>query len=124
MRPLTGEELNMQMDGLIRYINRLRGIATQLLVGLGINWGVTNSDYWIAVKLYHGLPLLFKKGFTEGTAKLGRPPVSWRELRSVIVTHLNKPNWIKGSRGYYAPSRIIEVLNNAERAGSVLKEVG
>lgn len=120
LRPLTGEELNAQMDGLIKYINRLRMIVSQTLIPLGIKWGVSTSDYWTAVKLYHGVPNLFKKAFPDGTKKLGYPPRSWKELRGAI-DKLNVANWISNGRGsFYTPQRISEVLSNAERTGRVV----
>jgi hypothetical protein len=116
IRPLTGEELNLQMKSLVDYINYARSKASNRLAGVGLRW--TGQDYWKLVKLVHALPVLLIKG-------LAYKPSNWDDFAAVI-NKLNVPNWIvsgknkDGTPKYYTQQKIRDCLANADNCGSAV----
>jgi hypothetical protein len=56
--------------------------ADHVLANAHIAWPTSSPDYWSAVKLEHASVAYPPTMYAQVTAKLGRPPNSWREFRS------------------------------------------
>jgi hypothetical protein len=56
--------------------------------------GWSQVDYWTAVKAPHALPAILGNGMPAVIKKLGRPPASWREFRTVLGMEGN-PQWVR-----------------------------
>lgn len=129
IRELTQSEKVEQVKSLVDYINDAKSYISRL----GINWNKSKSDYWMLVKLKHGMPAVLIRGWNEGTKILGHIPNDWNEFRKA-VSILNVPTigeyptngWIvrgklkDGSTYYYTQAMINKVLFNAEKVGSVV----
>lgn len=85
-RPITREEMAVQVGGMLGLIKRCMASATRDLtsVGAGPAWSPSRRSYWAAVKLQHGLPAVSSQGFPAVTKLLGRPPADWAEFAARV----------------------------------------
>ena len=92
-RPLTPAEMDDQVHWtLLAKIASDRTYVDQLFQRDGIAWSAV--DYWTAVKAPHALPAILGNGMPAVIKKLGRPPSSWREFRTVLGMEGN-PQWVR-----------------------------
>lgn len=66
----------------IQFVMLKKRTADHVLSNAHIAWPVSSPDYWSAVKLEHASVAYPPTMYAQVTARLGRPPNSWREFRS------------------------------------------
>jgi hypothetical protein len=90
--------------------------ADHVLANAHIAWPVSSPDYWAAVKLEHASVAYPPTMYAQVTAKLGRPPNSWREFRSTYETFnpaaKYNPTLKPDEQNYF-----FRILDNAEWTG-------
>ena len=113
-RPLTSEEMAVQVKALISLIRNSVAYVQKVLTANGAlhlpGWSSTGEGFWRLVKTVHGLP-----GITNGmrfvTAKLKRPPNGWDEFKDQILNQGVKLD--SGTEKYRA--KYSKVFENAEK---------
>jgi len=129
IRALTQDEKVEQVKSVVDFINDSRSYIARV----GIRWDKSTPDYWIMVKLKHGIPAVLIKGWNEGTRILGHIPNDWNDFKKAVrvlnIATIGKyptTGWIvagklkDGRDYYYTQATINKVLFNAEKVGSVV----
>lgn len=92
-RALTPSEMDDQVHWtLLAKIASDKAYVDQLFQRDGIQW--SQVDYWTAVKAPHALPAILGNGMPAVIKKLGRPPSSWKEFRTVLGMEGNA-QWVR-----------------------------
>lgn len=107
----------------INFVLLKKRTADHVLATAHIAWPTNSPDYWSAVKFEHASVAYPPTMYAQVTAKLGRPPISWREFRSTyeLINPAAKfnPAQKPGDQNYF-----FKILDNAEWTGGHIGPFG
>lgn len=112
---LTPDEINVQVNSTVDYVNALRAKAHQLLQNVGTDWDESTPDFWSLVKLLHSLPSLTNY-LPNAAQALNRGPANWNEFVQYVPQNQKYDHWLGvsasvGSFGAGAGSGIFGTSN-------------
>lgn len=100
-RAITEADIREQMVSFSRYLSKIVSRAKVKLAAARVPWTESDPSFWQVVKLQHAYPAPTAIWLAAATARYGRPPANFAEMRAAVSGYtsvLENAAWV-GSFG-------------------------